>query len=206
MFYDAGCDFCLKSCHILRTLLMLPEANIRTAQSDADALQRRDAEFSWVVRTDGEDATKSAALTALICCSPMFFWLGPVFRFAEPVGNVVYGFVARQRGLFARGSAGLMPWRSEFSMPGRYAKFTAGFFVLYLGWWNLATIPNWSVPWGGTSSFTVPFPKVLAPVKDVLRLDQHWSMFAPAPATDDGWFLWPGVTQRGTLVNARTGP
>ena len=183
LFYDDGCDFCLKSCHVLRTFLILPDAAIRTAQSDPAARYLRDDEFTWVVRVNEVDATKSPAMTALFRSSPLLFWLAPLLRVAEPLGNHVYGFVARHRGAMGHVTGWLLPWRNRLALPGRVTQGLAALFVVYIGWWNLATVPDWSVPWRGGGSATVPFPTALEPVKQVLRLDQHWSMFAPVAGT-----------------------
>jgi hypothetical protein len=35
----------------------------------------------------------------------------------------------------------------------------------------------------------------------LLRIDQHWGMFAPAVFKDDGWFVFVGETNNGSAVN-----
>ena len=143
-------------------------------------------------------------MTALFRCSPLLFWLAPLLRLAEPLGNRVYDVVARHRGTLGRVSATLLPWRQHTALPGTVTQTLAALFIVYIGWWNVATVPDWSVPWRGGGTATVPFPTAIDPVKQLLRLDQHWSMFAPRPSQDDGWFAWPGVVADGTLVDART--
>lgn len=46
---------------------------------------------------------------------------------------------------------------------------------------------------GGFSAWEIP--------ESLLRLDQRWSMFAPSPATDDGWFVMRGTLANGEQVN-----
>ena len=41
------------------------------------------------------------------------------------------------------------------------------------------------------------FPRSLNTVARVFRVDQKWSMFAPRPLTDDGWFVAPAQTEDG---------
>src|SRR5690606_6788187 len=38
-----------------------------------------------------------------------------------------------------------------------------------------------------------------------LNLDQNWSLFAPAPYQDDGWFVIPGTFRDGTTQNILPG-
>lgn len=59
--------------------------------------------------------------------------------------------------------------------------------LLYVTWWNLGSV----------------YPKVFSVKGDwrvparVLRLDQYWDMFAPAPLKDDGWFILVGARKDG---------
>ena len=156
LFYDDGCDFCLKSCQVLRTFLILPDAAIRIVQSDPAALRLRDEAFTWVVRVNDADTTKSTAMTTLFRCSPVLFWLAPVLRLIEPLGNRVYNVVGRHRGTLARVSAVVLPWRERMALPGKVNQGIAALFIVYVGWWNLATVPDWSVPWQGDGTVTVP--------------------------------------------------
>lgn len=57
--------------------------------------------------------------------------------------------------------------------------------------WNLNTVDE--------TRFTVPAP--LRPVGWLLRLDQSWTMFAPHPFTDDGWYVIPAVLRDGRNVD-----
>ncbi len=60
--------------------------------------------------------------------------------------------------------------------------------------WNLSTLGSrWSVPEG---------PRA---VGHLLRLDQKWSMFAPFPMTDDGWYAMPGQLADGRWVDVWNG-
>ncbi|MEZ0390024.1 MAG: HTTM domain-containing protein [Verrucomicrobium sp.] len=49
------------------------------------------------------------------------------------------------------------------------------------------------------------FPRSVNPVGFVLRLDQHWSMFAPFPTREDGWFVLRAGLSDGTEVDLLRG-
>jgi hypothetical protein len=157
----------------------------------------------------------------------------PVFR--GPVRTaVVSGFVLLHLGFFLGLEIGLFPWiciaawlalypgwlwdRVGWRVDGREAaplggsavegrqkdsgtrgrilhNLTAAFFVALVVNWNLSTLggAKWSVPAG---------PRA---VGHVLRLDQKWSMFAPFPMTDDGWYAMPGQLADGRWVDVWTG-
>ena len=63
----------------------------------------------------------------------------------------------------------------------------AGFCLVVVTWWNVGTIET---------RFAVRQP--ITGFGRVLRLDQKWEMFAPAPLRDDGWFVIVGRLHDGT--------
>lgn len=67
----------------------------------------------------------------------------------------------------------------------------AGFFIVYVIFWNLSTIPK----------FGRPMPESLKSIGLILRLDQDWNMFAPSPMTEDGWYVIPAVLRNGEEVD-----
>jgi hypothetical protein len=71
--------------------------------------------------------------------------------------------------------------------------WVAGFFLAYTTIWNLCWLPYLDL---GRH-----FPKGLLFVGQVLQVEQHWNLFAPAPLTRDGWFVVPGELASGTEVD-----
>lgn len=65
----------------------------------------------------------------------------------------------------------------------------AAFFLAYIFCWNLTTV----------SDFTMP--ERLEPIGYSFGVAQSWSMFAPFPTTDDGWFVLPGTLRGGQEVD-----
>lgn len=57
----------------------------------------------------------------------------------------------------------------------------------YVFLWNFVSLPQVDIQ---------PPPALLAPGR-VLHVDQHWSMFSPAPLREDGWYVLKGTLQNG---------
>jgi hypothetical protein len=69
----------------------------------------------------------------------------------------------------------------------------AGFFLAYTTLWNLCWLPYLDL--------ARHFPKSLLFVGQVLQVEQHWNLFAPAPLIRDGWFVVPGALASGAQVD-----
>ncbi|MDI3260825.1 MAG: HTTM domain-containing protein [Sinobacteraceae bacterium] len=118
IYYDRDCGFCLKSCLLFKTFLVLPRAIVAPAQDHARAKALLEANYSWVV-IDHDDRAhlKWPAFVCLLRRSPLFFWLGALLDPRGPArrlvaaGNAVYDFVGRHRGAFGALSERLLPWR-----------------------------------------------------------------------------------------------
>lgn len=63
--------------------------------------------------------------------------------------------------------------------------------LAYVCWWNLDSItsPRWAMR------------EPLRWLGHLVRIDQHWGMFAPAVFKDDGWFILDGTTARGAHLD-----
>jgi hypothetical protein len=69
--------------------------------------------------------------------------------------------------------------------------------LLYVLAWNLRTLDSERVaPY---------FPVRWNLIADLVRLDQHWSMFSPAPPTRDGWYVLTGTLESGEDIDLDTG-
>lgn len=194
IYYDEPCGFCLKSCLLLRHLLVLPRTEILPAQGSERAHALMQAQNSWVV-IDGEDVahTRWNAFVALLRHSLLLGW---TFRLAalplwERPGNAVYDWVARHRGAFGTISAALLPMRAvRYFVPAWTQAFAAVVLVAVLAW-NLSSV----------KVLPEPTYRALAPVLYPIRMDQFWDMFAPYPGRRDGWFVAPGQLADGTEVD-----
>lgn len=75
--------------------------------------------------------------------------------------------------------------------PTPWSSALAAFFIVWIVGYNLTTLP--AVDW--------TYPRWAMMPGELLRLEQRWSMFAPHPYRDDGWFVAPGQLEDGTEVD-----
>ncbi len=210
LYYDRGCEFCEKTCHLLKTFLLLRDAEIAPAQSVPEIGALLEKEFSWVVTDrDGGRYTRSEALAVTFSHSPWGRLVAPLIRSAPSIGDRVYHWIGNRRGAFGAFFARALPWRESVWRPGTLAQVVAAFFIVYIGWWNLTTVRDWN-PFPGArvealDGLRARFPASLLTLRDALRLDQKWNMFAPSPRTVDGWLVLPGLLENGQLVDAKNG-
>lgn len=69
--------------------------------------------------------------------------------------------------------------------------------VVYVALWNLRTV--------NFAKFAEVLPTTANGLGDVLQLGQLWNLFAPYPATEDGWFVFVGTLENGEEIEARHG-
>jgi hypothetical protein len=86
------------------------------------------------------------------------------------------------------GLPGVPPLRASLAN-----QLTSGFFLAYITIWNLCWLPYLDV---GRY-----FPQGLISLGQMLQVEQHWNLFAPAPLTRDGWFVVPGQLRDGKWVD-----
>jgi predicted DCC family thiol-disulfide oxidoreductase YuxK len=198
MFFDRDCGFCEKTCRILRSLLVLPGARIVPAQDDPVMGPLLEAENSWIVADSGGGrALRWAGIVTVVRHSPWLGWLAPLlgWRPVAALGDRVYHAIADHRPTLSAATQRLLPWRVRTPGPGIVGSALAGLLLVYVTAWNISTLPQ--ADWR--------FPRALLPVKQVLRLDQIWNMFAPRPRRDDGWFVIPGELLDGRKLDVFTG-
>ena len=194
VFYDIDCGFCLRTCRLLATFLILPGVPIRPAQQDAVAGPLLQAHGSWVVRgADGRHRLKWDAFRHLVACSPLFFplagmlALGPVMR----AGAQLYDRVGANRPRLGRITAALLPYRPVRVAPGAAGSAVAAVAMVFVFAQNLSTLPG-----SGVS-----LPATLVAARQALGLYQNWTMFAPHPEMNSPWPVIVGALRDGTIVD-----
>lgn len=194
IYFDRDCSFCLKTVLLLQQFLILPRAQVAPAQFTPRAKALLEANTSWVVIDNDEQAyMKWPAFTVLLRHSPLLGWLWPLARAQALVrpGNAAYDWVGRHRGAFGRISAALLPLREVRYEVSQNWQRVAAAFVVAVFCWNLATV-NVLPP----ATFTL-----LAPPIRMLRIDQIWNQFAPFPLKEDGWFVIPAKLADGSEID-----
>jgi len=97
MYYDGDCEFCKKTCLIIREFSVLRNTDILPAQSQPDIYQLLLKENSWVVKSHkGQLLLHWNAVVYFWLYSPLFWPLGVLFSlpFMKPLGRLLYGCIA----------------------------------------------------------------------------------------------------------------
>jgi hypothetical protein len=213
IYYDADCGFCKKVVYLIRTFLILPGTPLLLAQDNdsiyADMLEKN----SWVVVDwQGNRHFKFEAIAYVCSLSPIFWGLTPLLRW-KPVmapGTKLYEIVASNRriaGLFTR-PLKFRPLEIKPSLP---LNIIALLLLFLTSLWNFKsfvtqTVERRTVPKNDWVSSAHKFLhrktfQRIDVISYLTRLDQSWSIFAPAPPRDDGWHVIPGKLKDGTEVN-----
>ncbi len=193
IWYDEGCDFCLKICLLLRVFLVLPGVGIAPAQSNPQARKLLEAHNSWVVMQGASEFIRWDAMRHLFACSPVFRPLERILSFqpVRKVGDWVYLWIAANRNRLGRITARLLPWRDIQIRSSLWQNsFVAAAMVLVFAQ-NVSTLPQ--------AGFR--FPESAKPVRQFLGLYQNWTMFAPYPELVSPWPIIMGKLKNGHVVD-----
>lgn len=68
--------------------------------------------------------------------------------------------------------------------------------LFYVCWWNLDGVGGQPGRWMSDSMRWLGY---------LVRIDQHWGMFAPAVFKDDGWYVLEGTTRAGRVLDLNRG-
>ena len=205
MYFDKECAFCEKTCYLLRYLLGI-NAAIAPAQDDKKIGPILERENSWVVVDDqGVQRLRWEALVFVFQASCRFSSLAKFMQKAGTGGDRLYNWIGDHRYGFGALTARWMPWRKTYPRIGIFSSAFVAVLAALLFWQNLSSIKIWNpvhgIDTGVTKGYRIPAPRFFDPLYRGLRLEQYWSMFAPYPQKNDGWFIQPGVLSNGKLVN-----
>jgi predicted DCC family thiol-disulfide oxidoreductase YuxK len=197
IYFDGACDFCRKTCLLLKTFLVLPHTLIVPAQEDQSILAIMERDNTWVVQDhQGAQYTQWKAIVLLFRYSPIFWPLAGVLSlpFLSSVGTKLYQTIARNRGKLSRLTHVALTEHQDHQIEGRRSSLVealVGILTIYMVFINLTTVPNLPM------SLADPFSMV----QNSLGLNQNWDMFAPSPRKWDGWYVIPGRLIDGTAVD-----
>lgn len=197
IWYDGGCDFCLKICHILRVFLLLENVKIQPAQDNPNIYELMHTHNSWIVEHDNRTEMKWSALTVLFGLSYIFqvFYRVLSLRYVRAAGDRLYDFIGRNRNKFSHVSKRLLPFKAVNIQSGKLQTILVLFFTGFVFVQNLSTIP--------AIGLQLPYEYRMA--RQALGLYQNWTMFAPYPELDSPWPIIPGKLRDGTNVNVYSG-
>lgn len=189
IYYDGGCSFCRRMVSILKTFLVLPQAQVKEAQSDPKVLHIMLEQNSWVVEdATGKRATHGNGLKAVVAGSPLlsplrWFWLLPPFA---SLVDASYKWVARNRPTAGQAFR-FLPMRALPRRANAITQGIAAISLLYVLAWNITD--------------AVGLPKPIESVAHALQIQQRWSMFSPQPPGETGWLVMAGITKDGRHIN-----
>ncbi|MGF1481783.1 MAG: DCC1-like thiol-disulfide oxidoreductase family protein [Cyanophyceae cyanobacterium] len=212
IYYDADCNFCKKVVHLIRTFLILPQTPLLTAQGHDSIYADMVAKNSWVVVDwQGSRHFKFEALAYLCSLSP-FKLLSPVLRW-KPVatgGKNFYELIANNRQAAGNLTKPLKFRPLEIKSSPLVNGIVFGLLLLTTLWnfkgfvnQRFTRRPVQQDDWISSAHqlFNRRTFQRINVIGYLTRLDQSWSIFAPAPPRDDGWHVVVGTLKDGTQVN-----
>ena len=209
IYYDAECGFCKKVVHLLRTFLILPGTPLLVAQDDESIYSDMQEQNSWVVVDWRERRRfKWQAIAYVVSLSPILKPLAKILQLPPlmTIGTKFYETIASNRRL-----------AGKFTAPFKYRPLEVKssltlsiiplLLIAYTTVWNfrnfaIKTLSRDSVI---TKNLKRKTFNSIDWISRLTRLDQSWSIFAPAPPRDDGWHVISGKLKDGTTIDLLTG-
>lgn len=194
IYYDGGCEFCLKIVRILKVFLHLPESQILSAQVNPETRTLLERENSWIVETSkGERFFGFEGLTQVFLHSPLFSWIGKFLSLPsiQILGDSLYKGVAKNRKTLSKISSHMKFYREKEYRPSKTLQASCATLLVLVTLYNISSLDH----------KPIRFPKKLSKLMHLLRFDQKWRMFSPKPSVDDGWYVIPGTLADGSEVN-----
>ncbi|EAZ91832.1 HTTM domain-containing protein [Crocosphaera chwakensis] len=217
IYYDKNCGFCKKVVYGLRTLLILPGTPLLMAQDYQSIYEDMLEKNSWVVVDWQENRHyKFEAIAYVVSLSPILSFLEPLLRW-KPVmkgGTKFYQIIAANRKV-AGNFTKPFKFRSLSTKSSFPFNLTVVVLLLLTTIWNLKGFVDQTVARNpdyrnnnkkdwilSTRNFLSrrTFQRINI-IGYLTRLDQSWSIFAPAPPLDDGWHVIIGKLKNGKTVN-----
>ena len=188
LYYDELCPFCKKSAYALRTLLMIPAAEVVPIQESWNEM--RESQSWMVVEPGGERRYGFDGFACLLSHSPIFSYVGFFCRLklVTKLGDACCRWMQLQRDNLSDWMIWLKfrPVRPRTSWMVNVFAFAV---IVYVFLWNLTSVTH------------VPFRPSEEKLAITLGLDQEWDMFSPYPLTYDGWYVIQGHLRDGSLTN-----
>ena len=210
--YDKDCGFCKKVVYLLRTFLILPKTPLVQCQDDPSIFADMEANNSWVIVDWQENRYfKWEGIAYVVSLSPVFGILAPLLRLPPlmAVGTKVYETIASNRKMAGNFTKPLK-YRPIEIRPFKVMNVITLLLLAYITVWNFKNLVELTTSRGTVKSGILKSSEKIFKSKTVnsidwlsriLRVDQSWSIFAPAPPRDDGWYVIVGKLKDSTEVD-----
>ena len=192
IYYDGDCEFCKKTCLLLRELSFVHYATITAAQDipEMHAILRK--ENSWIVKNEhGALLLRFDGVVYFWLRSPLFWPLGLLFTlpYMHHAGNTLYLLIAKHRGFLGKITAKIFPYHQHaVSTPWKISRYIVAICASITFYTNVKNIPYYS---------KLTYPTVFKSVMDITQLSQNWGMFT----SKDYYSMW--VASEGVLTNGQ---
>ncbi|MGF1478096.1 MAG: DCC1-like thiol-disulfide oxidoreductase family protein [Cyanophyceae cyanobacterium] len=209
IYYDAECGFCKKVVYLIRTFLILPGTPLLLAQSEPSIYADMQEKNSWVVVDWQEHRHYKWEAIAYVCSlSPLLWFLSPILRWKPlmAIGTKIYETIASNRRFMGKFTAPLK-WKPLEVRPRLWFNLITFALLLYVTIWNFRSLALSILPRDHLvhQTFRRRTFNTLNWFGKVTRLDQSWSIFAPNPPRDDGWYVVRGILDNGREVDILSG-
>ena len=199
IYYDTECTFCAKVSFILKRILFLhPDTRVVAAHTNPAIEKILIEKNSWVItNASGHVYTAWEGVITVIEHSPILSWSSIILQthYIRLWGNKLYKTIAEKRTQVCAPEPHEKP-------KTRWSRICTGTLsailialIIYVFVWNIDSLGH------GKKYITTE----TAWIGWMLHLDQGWTMFAPAPLTQDGWYVLPGTLRDGTAVDVFDG-
>ena len=195
IYFDGNCHFCKKTVLLLKTFFLLPETPVIPAQDSPDILAAMEQHNSWiVVDHKGKWHTKFDAFIYVVGQSPLLWPFVPFLRWGpvRQLGTRMYEQVANNRTFWSQMTAPLSYRPARLRQP-LIVSLLCAFFLVYV------VIDNF-----GSIKAPLHVPSKLKGLGHMLRIQQHWRMFAPHPPRSYFWYVAVGKLRNNSEVDLFT--
>ena len=209
IYYDAECGFCKKVVYLIRTFLILPGTPLLLAQSDPSIYADMQEKNSWVV-VDWQEKRhfKWEAIAYVVSLSPILWFLAPILRWKPlmAIGTKVYETIATNRRVMGKFTAPLQ-WKPLQVRSSGLLNLVTLLLLIYVTVWNFRSYAFATLSRDNPihQTFRRKTFNSLDWFSRLTRLDQSWSIFAPNPPRDDGWYVIRGTLSNGSEVDVLQG-
>lgn len=194
IYYDYDCGLCYKVVRFMKIFLLMPKVVISASDTNQKIAKEMVEKNSWIVVDHSHNHHyKYEGFIAIAKASPMLFIFLPILS-SPPVkfiGNYLYKAISENRKKFCVTGLKEPVLNKKLSYKSWVVNCLAAFFVIYIFYWNINTIPI----------YKGIMPLEIKPLGTVLGIGQRWGLFAPVPPPKSGWYIIGGKLENGSFYD-----